>query len=110
MTRFLAGIRIIQDKGWQLARKLIRLMVCTSRCFKLRYLQILMGMSDGMALREKEMIMVMMVMMLLVVVVRMVWIVIVMSTVVMVIMVVMVVMGMVPRVMVMVIVEWHFVL
>lgn len=109
MTRFLAGIRIIQDKGWQLARKLIRLMVCTSRCFKLRYLQILMGMSDGMALREKEMIMVMMVM-LLVVVVRMVWIVIVISTVVMVIMVVMVVMGMVPRVMVMVIVEWHFVL
>lgn len=104
MARFLAGIRIIQDKGWQLARKLIRLMVCTSRCFKLRYLQILMGMSDGMALREKEMIMVMMVM-LLVVVVRMVWIVIVMSTVVMVIMVVMVVMGMVPRVMVMVIVE-----
>lgn len=109
MTRFLAGIRIIQDKGWQLARKLIRLMVCTSRCFKLRYLQILMGMSDGMALREKEMIMVMMVMMLQVVV-RMVWIVMVISTVVMVIMVVMVVMGMVPRVMVMVIVEWHFVL
>lgn len=106
MARILAGIRIIQDKGWHLARKFIRVMVCTSRCFKLRYLQILMGMNDGVALREKEVIIVMMVMMLQVVV-RMMWIVMVMSTVVMVIMVVMV---MVPRVMVMVIVEWHFVL